>query len=121
MSHRHHADISSNDNEDDLDSQMCPSKNIREHSSAPVPRQKHRIQEDNNSSSDSPDKNMRSDDSTTEEDNNNDLQWMGNEDLVSVFASEVIILLSLDFLNIILISAAHPLVLKAPSQQENFG
>jgi hypothetical protein len=107
---RRRSAVEINSDEDQNDSRS--SKNVRQLS---VPLRKHRIQEDDNSSSEGPPEDIHSGD-FSEEDDDADLQKLGDEDLASVFASEVIVYLFLDFRDLIFISAARPLVFKVPPQ-----
>ena len=77
---------------------MHPSKKVRQpDSSASDPhRRKHRVQEDDNISSERSRNNTRSGDSGKEDDDA-DLQQLGDKDLATVLASEVMVFLFLNF------------------------
>jgi hypothetical protein len=94
---------------------MRPSKKVQQpdRSASDPHRRKHRIQEDDNISSERSHNNTRSGDSGKEDDDA-DLQQLGDKDLASVLASEVMVFLFLNFQYLIFIPAACLLVFEAP-------
>jgi hypothetical protein len=90
VSRRRPAEINGDDDQDDSESQLRPSKKVRQpDSSVSVPHRKRCVQEDDDTLSERSRKDICGGDSS-EEDDDADLQQLGDEDLASVFASEVI-------------------------------